>query len=444
MDRIFSNRWANPVVVLIITISVFIAYSNSFHAAFQFDDMPNIAGNPRLQSLGHLWSILKYNRGITYLTFALNYAIGGPDVFGFHIVNTVIHIINASLVYFLLLSTLGLIGFAAPRARFVAFFTALLFALHPVQTQSVTYIIQRMESLSATFFLLALILFVRGGRAASPAGRWLCYGLTGFCYLLSFYSKETAITLPAVVLLYDFCFLSRGRVAAIFKKRWPLYAVFCFLFAFFVVRTIMPMGGFGDLSSESVAPAEVEPPPSVGTRDFSKLKVSEITAMSAGFHMKGISPKEYLYTEFNVMAYYLALLAVPINQNLDYDFPVSKSLFESPRVNPGTALTIPLPPPVVSLAFLLCVAGAGLWFLATGLGRGSGVRTLAAFCIFWYFIILSPTSSVVPIADVIYEHRLYLPSVAFFTVFVVCVEAASARLFGGRTVGQARPAPAGE
>lgn len=433
MDRFLASRWANPAVVLAIAVSVLIAYSNTFHAAFQFDDLPNIVDNTLLHSLGNFWSILKANRSVTYLTFALNYAAGGKDVFGYHVVNTVIHIANASLVYFLLLSTFGLMGFAVVRARLISIFSALLFALHPVQTQSVTYIVQRMESLSATFFLLALMLFAKGAASLSPARRWVYFALTGACYALSFYSKETAITLPAVVLLYDFCFVSRGSASGLFKKRWGLYALLGVLLAFFTVMTIIPMGGFNDLSKESAGASEqFVPPPSMGTTGFAKLTPAEVTALSAGFHMKGTSPKEYLFTEFNVMAYYFALVLVPMDQNLDYDFPVSKSLFETPDVKPGTALIIPLPPPVVSLAFLLMVAGLGVWSLAATRANPADARRLVGFFIFWYFIILSPTSSIVPIADVIYEHRLYLPSLAFFTVFALCVEAASARLFGKR------------
>ena len=432
MDRIFSNRWASPAAVLVIAVSVLIAYSNTFHVPFQFDDTPNIVNNLRLRSLENPWAILSDTRGVTSITFALNYAVGGPDVFSFHLVNTAIHIVNSSLVYFLLLSTFGLMGFATARARFISFFSALLFALHPVQTQAVTYIVQRMESLSATFFILALMLFVKGAGSSGLARRWVYYGLTGACYVLSFYSKETAITLPAVVLLYDFCFVAKGSAIGLFKKRWPFYGLLGVLLGVFTVVTIIPMGGFSDLSEESADVHErAVPPTSIGTTSMSKLKASEV-ARSAGFFMKGISPKEYLFTEFNVMAYYFALVAVPINQNLDYDFPISKSLFETPEVKPGTALTIPLPPPVVSLAFLLFIAGLGVWFMAATQNSPASARRLVAFFIFWYFIILSPTSSVVPIADVIYEHRLYLPSLAFFTVFALCVEAASSRLFGGR------------
>src|SRR4030065_1174842 len=137
MDRIFSNRWASPAAVLVIAVSVLIAYSNTFHVPFQFDDTPNIVNNSQLRSFDNFWSVLMHTRGVTSITFALNYAVGGPDVFGFHLVNTAIHIVNSVLVFFLLLSTFGLMGFATARARFIAFFSALLFSLPPLQTQSV-------------------------------------------------------------------------------------------------------------------------------------------------------------------------------------------------------------------------------------------------------------------------------------------------------------------
>ncbi|MDP2689005.1 MAG: hypothetical protein Q8P48_02720, partial [Deltaproteobacteria bacterium] len=329
-----------------------------------------------------------------------------------------------------------LLGWETPRARMIAVFSSLLFALHPAQTQSVTYIVQRMESLSATFYLLSLMLFIRASSASTLAGRGALYGLTAASYILSFYSKETAITLPAVILLYDYCFIGRGRPAEMLRKRWPAYAMLGALFMIFTVSIVMPMGGFGDLSEESAgAPAHVEvgvAAPSQGTTAMAKLTPAQATALSAGFGFKNITPKQYLFTQFNVITYYFALLLVPVNQNLDYDFPVAKSLFKAPQANPGTALTMPMLPPVVSLAVLLVIIGLGVYFIARTRKNPGSARRVAAFFIFWFFIILSPTSSVVPIADVIYEHRIYLPSLGFFTIFTLCVEAAFARLFSGQ------------
>ncbi|MFQ5736829.1 MAG: hypothetical protein ACE5GY_08205 [Thermodesulfobacteriota bacterium] len=433
MDRLFSSRWFSPAVVLAIIVSVVLAYSNTFDAAFQFDDMPNIVNNGSLRDLGNIGRVLWNTRGVTYATFALNYALGGPGPFGFHAVNTAVHIINSVLAYFILLATFGLLGWETPRSRMVAAFSALLFALHPVQTQAVTYIIQRMESLSATFYLAALLLFIKGAAASTPAKKAALWGLTGLSYVLSFYSKETAITLPAVVLLYDFCFISRGGVTEIFRRRWPVYGALAALFVIFTAVTIMPMGGFNDLSDESsgATVAQVEAP-SIGTTAMAKLKRSEATALSAGFSLKNMSPGKYLTTQFNVITYYFALFLVPMNQNLDYDFPVATGLFTAPKANHGAALTLPMLPPVVSLLVLLIIIGYGVYAFARTQKNPSATPRVAAFFIFWFFIIISPTSSIVPITDVIYEHRVYLPSLGFFTVFVLCVEAVVSRALDRR------------
>ncbi len=429
MNKIFSSRWFSLGAVLVIAASVLLAYSNTFHASFQFDDLPNIVDNPALKSLSNIGNVLLNKRGVTYATFALNYAAGGLDVFGYHAVNTAVHILNSVLIYFLLLATLTRLGWETARSRMIAFFPALLFALHPVQTQAVTYIIQRMESLSGTFYLASLMLFITGAGASTRYRRGVLYGLSALCYALGFYTKETAITLPAIVALYDFCFITESGPGEMFRKRWAAYGLLGALLVFFAITTAVTMGGFGDLSADNAgAPALDRPAPSMGTTGMAQLTVSEATAMSAGFNLKSISPKSYLFTEFNVLTYYFVLFLAPENQNLDYDFPVSKSLFETPKAGRGAALTIPIPPPAVSLAVLLVIIGLGAYFMAgTQKNRGSP-RRVAAFFIFWFFIILSPTSSVVPIADVIYEHRVYLASAGFFTVFVLCVDAAVVRI----------------
>src|SRR3990172_3782005 len=139
---------------------------------------------------------------------------------------------------------------------------------------------------------------------------------------------------------------------------------------------------------------------------------------SAGFSVQSITSKEYLFTQFNVLIYYITLLFVPINQNLDYDFPISKGLFEVPGVKQGTVLNIPIPPPIVSLIIILAIIGFAIYLLLKRrTDNNHGARSLISFFILWFFIILSPTSSFVPIIYVMFEHRLYLASVGFFVLF---------------------------
>lgn len=421
-----QSRFFSPAVILTLAASILLAYSNTFHSSFQFDDLPSIVKDKSLKDLGNISGILRNTRGITLATFALNHAVGGLDTFGYHAVNTAVHILNAALAYLFLLFTLKSSGADETRSRLISASSALIFALHPIQTQAVTYIVQRMESLSSLFYLLGLILLIKGSSAGRGAKRVALYSGVAASYILGFWSKETAITFPAAAFLYDLFFLSELSVKNTLKDRWPLYAALLVLLVLFAFITIRHTGGFGDVSEESTfvvktgeTGAEAHHDPGEG---------------GAGF-ATGISPKHYLYTQFNVLVYYLTLLAYPANQNLDYDFPVSFSLFETPVASEGTALNIPIPPPIISLFILSLILGGAVYLLWRAKRTGSPAAKIASFFVFWFFIIVSPTSSFVPIVDVIYEHRVYLASLGFFVIFALCVEGLLRRIF------RARPAP---
>ncbi len=403
MERILEKRNFHLIFSLFLALLVLLVYSNTFHASFHFDDTMHIVENYLIRDLSNFLEILRTQRGVTMLTFALNYAIGGLNVVGYHVVNITIHIVNGILVYLLLYCTIRRFeGVEQWWAKKIAAFTALLFAVHPVQTQAVTYIVQRMESLAGMFYLLGLLFFVKAVDADTRTRRGLLYGGVVLFYILGFYSKEIAVTLPAIVFLYDLCFISRGNIKGM-AQRLPLYGALTLLLVYFVVSTVVPAGGFGDLSKEAQALSYRDP--------------------SAGFGVKSITSLEYLFTQFNVLVYYIVLLLVPVNQNLDYDFPISRGLFETPVVKEGTVLNIPILPPVVSLVILLVIIGVGVYLFARGRREGSLRKLMVSFFIFWFFIILSPTSSFIPIIDVIFEHRVYLASVGFFAIFVLCMDA---------------------
>jgi hypothetical protein len=408
MERFYESKWFHLGAVSLLAACVLIVYSNTFNSTFHFDDTPQIVENLKLRDLKNLPEIIKGARGVTMATFAMNYAAGGLNVVGYHIVNTWIHIINGILVYFLVFLTLSRISTDTVWSKRIAAFSALLFALHPVQTQAVTYIVQRMESLASLFFLAGLLIFLKAATASTQKKRLILYACVVLTFIAGFKSKEIAITLPAVIFLYDLYFLSGGSIRGV-AVRWPLYAILAVIVVYLSISTIVPMGGFGDLSEESsglaglaAAPA-AEPP-------------------SAGFGVESITPKEYLFTQLNVLFYYMTLLVVPANQNLDYDFPVSGAFFETPQLNEGTALNIPIPPPAVSLVLHMAVIGLAVYFFIRS-RKKPGPRGLAAsFFILWFYIILSPTSSFIPILDVIFEHRVYLPSLGFFVVFAIAFD----------------------
>lgn len=399
IKNIFSGKKYHYTICFLIAVATLAVYSNTFHASFHFDDIPSIVENYQLRDLGNLPAILMDQRGVTLVTFALNYAIGGLNVLGFHVVNIAIHIINGVLVYFMVCLTLGYIVRSGKWSlwldenwpRRIAAYSALLFAVHPIQTQAVTYIVQRMESLASLFYLLAIILFIKGASSSTRIRKAIFYSSIPVAYCLGFYSKEIAITIPAMIFFYDLYFIAHGRIRELLK-RWPLYLVLIALLIFFIVRTLVPAGGFSDVS-----------------------------AASAGFGVKSITSWEYLLTQFNVIVYYITLLIIPANQNLDYDFPISTGLFEMPHVNVGTVLNIPILPPVVSLLILLAIIGFAvyLYIRSFSIKGMSPPYWVISFFILWFFILLSPTSSFIPIIDVIFEHRVYLASVGFFVIFSV-------------------------
>lgn len=448
MERFIEGRWFHLTVSCIIVVVVLAAYSNTFHSAFQFDDLPFITQNQQLNSLGNASGILLSRRGVTQITFALNYAFGGSDPFGYHLVNTLIHILAAIAAYLLVAAALGLSGGSTAWSRFIAGFSALIFAVHPIQTQAVTYIVQRMESIASLFYLVALIIFIKACQSKSARARLALYAGVLAAYILGFYSKEVVVTMPLVILLFDIWFFGNGRFHSAFE-RWPLYAGLFALLIFFTVSTIVPLAGFGDLSKESAEPSapRIKPvlaPGQPGSSLFTRKDIAGVVDNgkqlalpakpfdSAGFNVIGISPKEYLYTQFNVIVYYMTLLAVPVNQNIDYAFPVARSFFSAPQVDKGAVLNLPMPAPAVSFVILLAIAGAGVWLFVRSLKAVSPRSRVVSFFIFWFFIILAPTSSIVPIIDVIFEHRVYLASLGFFVCAVISIDWLSALIFNRR------------
>ena len=146
--------------ISVITVVGFLIYSNSLNSSFQFDDKINIVDNPFIRDLGNLWPP-SGRRWFGLLTFSINYTLGGLNPFGYHLVNICIHILTACSVYFFVLLTFKTPFFRNLRdpllpVSWLAFAGALLFATHPIQTQAITYIVQRFASLAALLFMLSI------------------------------------------------------------------------------------------------------------------------------------------------------------------------------------------------------------------------------------------------------------------------------------------------
>jgi len=386
-----TNLFSRPIfhIFLIITI-ISIVYSNTLEAPFVFDDKLVIVENPIVKDLGYMVnpSEAKVHKGhfeyesfrrryIGYLTFAINYWFHKLDVTGYHLVNIAIHIINSLIVYWLVILTFKtpFLNSSVLRGRIneIAFFASLFFACHPLQTQAVTYIWQRVTSLSTTFYCLALVFYILWRLTSKKPSSFatqmpiLFYFGSVISAVLAMKTKEIAFTLPVVIFLYELMFFEEK-----IKKR---------------ILYITPL-----LLTMLIIP--------ISLLETEKLKgdlMGNIGEVTREDH--NISRMDYLLTQFTVIATYIRLIFFPINQNLDYDFPIY-----------NTFLT-----PEVFLSFLLLfsIFGLGIYMFLRSRARNSTYRIIA-FGIFWFFITLSVESSFIPIVDVIFEHRVYLPSTGFF------------------------------
>jgi len=378
IEKIFNNKKFNLIAFVLIAGLILIAYSNTFYATFHFDDNPSIVENAYIKrlTLENIKYLITTNRPVVNLTLMLNYQLGGLNVVGWHIFNIGCHIANSFFVYLLILWTLNLPSMAkqySDKARRMALFGALLFGVHPIQTESVTYIITRTELLATFFYLGAFLLFIKGART----GKFAYYSGAACSAFLSAGSKEWAVTLPAVLFLYDVLFLSQGKIKPALS-RWKAYA----LLALSWVQIYRTVNLF-------------TPGSSVGFSMTDKIGAASDSTVSW-------TAWTYLLTSFNVIWTYIRLLFLPINQNLDYSYPVAESLFEFPTL--------------MSFIGHIVVVGAAFWLYK------KKAWTLIPFGVAWFYVTLSPTQSFVPVKDVIFEHRLYIPSIGFFIAFVVAYE----------------------
>ncbi len=370
INRVFNSRKFDLVAFGVIAALILIAYSNTFTASFHFDDTPAIVENASIKRLTWDTFIGVFSSGtrpIVNLSLLLNYAVSGLNVVGWHIFNIGLHIINSIFVYLLILWTLKLPALSerfGHRAGRIALFGALLFGVHPIQTEAVTYIISRTELIAAFFYLATFLFFIKG----ATTKKFAYYIGAFFTALLAMGSKEWSVTLPAMLLVYDFLFLSSGRMQPVLS-RWKAHFIVMLSWSWLIYN-------------------------------MSTTKMS-----GAGFSVVGtnnITPWNYLFTSFNVIWTYIRLLFLPINQNLDYEYPMAMTLFEFPTI-------------LSFIGHVLVVCGT-FWLYV------KKRWTLIPFGVAWFYITLSPTQSFVPILDKIFEHRVYLPSIGFFIVFVAGFE----------------------
>jgi len=354
-------RWWMPVVLALLCAT---AYHNTFHVPFIFDDIPAILQNPAIRRLWPLSDVFASvfpglaARPLTSLSLAVNYAVGGYDVVGWHVFNLMLHFLNALLVFGVVRRVLGnkmfMDGYPS-RSLWVASTVTVVWMLHPLLTESVTYVFQRTELLMALFLLLTLYCFIRG--TESPY-KIVWFGAAIMACMLGMGAKETMVVAPLLVFTYDYVLVA-GSFRSILRERWGLYS--------------------GLAASWVILAALV-----LTTNLRSKF----------GLDVDTLSPWNYFEMQWTVVVHYLRLAVWPRGLVLDY--------LDWPRETP---LAQALPAAGLLLALFAASAGAirrRLWWGFWGA---------------WFFLLLGPTSSFLTLApEPAAERRMYLPLVAVIAV----------------------------
>jgi hypothetical protein len=371
-----ASRWEwwarllGPVVVAACAVS---AYANSFTVPFVFDGENYLLNAEHIRTLWPLSASYANapTRPVGYVSFALNYALAGYEVRSWHITNLAIHIVAAWAVAGIVRRALSSRRLAAQFggvAARLAWAVALVWVVHPLNTQSVTYLYQRLESLMGMFYLLTLYTFLR----YADSGRWAWAVASLVCSLLAMGTKEVAVTAPLMVLWYDRAFLAdswgelwrrRGlmHVALFATLAWPAWLIHGAL-------DVYPNAGILDV--------------------------------------RRITPLEYACTQPAVVQHYLRLALVPWPLNIDYAWAPASGWRQ-------------IVPPAVVIGTLLVLTTMAVF-----------KRPALGFLGAWWFVILAPTSSIAPIIDLAFEHRTYLSLIAVVALVVVGGYAGLGRLVG--------------
>jgi tetratricopeptide (TPR) repeat protein len=400
-------------IVLLFVAPVALIYSNILEAPFVLDDTVRIQDNPHIRITNlSIKEIVKAGwnkesaskRPIGNMSFALNYYFHQYNLKGYHVVNIIIHIFAGFFLFLFIKTTLSILSIESKcdHPTLIAFFSALIWLVHPVQTQSVTYIIQRLNSLAAMFYVLSFWLYVKGRLAQKQNFRelkpdkiakikaqpikentppetrnpkpetsyyYLWFAGSVLAWILALGCKQNAATLPFFIVLYEWYFFQNLR------KQWFKRHLKYFL-GIFVLFLFISLIYLGSDPWEKIS--------NIG--DYAK---NEFTI------------KERALTQPRVVIYYLSLIVFPhpSRLNLDYDFPLSHSL-----INPITTL--------LSLGIIVGLLGLAVYMAKK--------ERLLSFCILWFLGNLVIESSLIPLA-IIFEHRLYLPSMLVCLVAVIWI-----------------------
>lgn len=357
-----SRRYPTPLVpekwlphwgvLLLLLLLAAVIYLPHLSGEFVWDGRIEIRDNPRLHDLSDPWSLMMEGaqlppRPLPYLSFALNFAIFGDDPYWFRLVNLAIHIANGCLIFWLLEQLCRKQSdshVVADNARLLAASVAILWTIHPIATQVVSYVYQRQESLTALLMLVCLAAYLKF-RDAPERKLWLLASLTTCGLAMT--CKETAIVTPILIMTIDYFFFPAATIGAALASRWKTYA--------------------GFLATASIL---------IGIMLLKKTTYAELETLQA-------TPFQYLLNQADAIVHYLQITFAPQHVALNYqheDYSLSD-------------------------VWLHLTLIAGLLALTAW---GTAKRRAIGFVGCWFFLNLAPTSSVLPLVQPIQDYRIYL------------------------------------
>jgi len=375
--RFFSRPYAViPLLLFLIAIS----YANTLYSPFVLDDIHSFIEEPYVYVHDFSYqSFVKLSktffgpaRIIPLATFSMNHYMAKGQMPIYHITNIIIHLLVTLTVYWftktLLETRVGRKALQGIPAVYFCLFVAALWALNPVQTNAVTYIVQRMTSISTLFYLASLTFYMKGRLAAVVKSRVSNYLLSAVMALCAFFSKENSYILPAAILLVEWVFISPDMIRKVLGKiKWYHWVVIILL-----AVILLPI--------------------------MEKIWID----YQQGYKHRPFNLNERLLTEARIVVHYISLLAFPLpgRMNFDYDFPLSTSVVS----------------PASTLAALLLLAGLLIYAF-----QRRKYYPLISFGVLWFFLNLFVESTVIPL-ELVFEHRLYLASVGFYIAFFAVLD----------------------
>jgi protein O-mannosyl-transferase len=340
--------WPYALAAVVALIVVFELYGPALHGPFLYDDsylaytLPSFANSP-------LKAWIVGVRPLLMFTFWLSFQQGGSgNTYPYHVFNVFLHFLNGVLVYLAMRKVLSFAKVEQTMSQILSVFAAVLFLFHPVQTEAVSYVASRSDTLSVFFVLAAFVVFLYRKRAAISFGIAIAVlALFGAAVL----TKEHSVALLGLLLLTDY-FWNPGFSVEGIRRNWRLYALS-------VLAGVLGLAFVWTLLTR---------------------------ASSAGFGLKDFTWYQYFFTQCRAIWVYLGMYVLPFSQNIDYDFPISRSILDHGAI--------------AGLAALLVLIGLA-WYYRRKF-------PLVSYGLFSFLILLAPTSSFVPIQDPLVERRLYL------------------------------------